>query len=137
VLLKFHHNGYCCALQCNHRESLWFGHYTYYGNNRMEQKCFWLSWLVTLTTAGLLLLWSLPLAPFATSGLCANEAALISSPVMSCALASTGNFALSEYRTVVNEQKIWRHLARLYRVQRRQQVVDRRASACMKPASWS
>jgi hypothetical protein len=48
----------------------------------MEQKCFWLGGLVTLATTGLLLLWSLPLAPFTTPGMPANEAAIIFFPVM-------------------------------------------------------
>lgn len=48
----------------------------------MEQKCFWIGWFVTLATTGLLLLWSLPLAPFATPGIQANEAAIVFFPVM-------------------------------------------------------
>ncbi|UBF30789.1 hypothetical protein K9N68_39745 (plasmid) [Kovacikia minuta CCNUW1] len=48
----------------------------------MEQKCFWVGWLVTLATTGLLLLWSLPLAPFATPGMLANEAVIVFFPVM-------------------------------------------------------
>lgn len=48
----------------------------------MEQKCFWISWLMTLATTGLLLLWSLPLAPFTTPGTPANEAVIIFFPVM-------------------------------------------------------
>lgn len=48
----------------------------------MEQKCFWLGWLVTLATTGLLLLWLLPLAPFTTPGMPANEAVIVFFPVM-------------------------------------------------------
>ncbi len=48
----------------------------------MEQKCFWIGWLVTLATTGLLLLWSLPLAPFTTPGMPANEAVIVFFPVM-------------------------------------------------------
>ena len=48
----------------------------------MEQKCFWISWLGTLVTTGLLLLWSLPLAPFTTPGMRANEAVVVFFPVM-------------------------------------------------------
>lgn len=48
----------------------------------MEQKCFWLGWLVTLATTGLLLLWSLPLAPFTTPGMQSNEAVIVFFPVM-------------------------------------------------------
>gem|GEM_PF-3084369 len=48
----------------------------------MEQKCFWINWLVTLTNIGLLLLWSLPLAPFTTPGMRANEAVIVFFPVL-------------------------------------------------------
>lgn len=48
----------------------------------MEQKCFWIGWFTTLATTGLLLLWSLPLSPFTTPGMRANEAAIVFFPVM-------------------------------------------------------
>lgn len=48
----------------------------------MEQKCFWINWLVTLTTTCLLLLWSLPFAPFTAPGMRANEAVIVFFPVM-------------------------------------------------------
>ncbi len=48
----------------------------------METKCFWISWLVTLAATVLLLLWSLPFAPFTTPGMRANEAVIVFFPVM-------------------------------------------------------
>ncbi len=48
----------------------------------MESKCFWSNWLVTLGTTGLLFVWSLPLSPFSTPGMRANEAVIIFLPLM-------------------------------------------------------